>query len=143
VSFLSLTLSVCLPFRPLFRLSFFPYSLHSVCGRVHNTEIYSLYLRPHDPPCRQRVGCSTIKRTGRLGGGFVALRLISLNHASTRKELSHAHTWEWTGAVSPVTIARHPPSRTRHLAVARHVASPKPLNGFRLNFVFSVCTKSC
>jgi hypothetical protein len=30
-----------------------------------------------------------------------ALRLISLNRASTRKELSHAHTWEGTGALSP------------------------------------------
>ena len=63
------------------------------------------------------VGSSTSQADRPVGRGSVALRLISLNHATTRKELSHAHTWEETGAVSPVTAVRQPPTRTRHLAV--------------------------
>ena len=114
LSFLSLTLSGSLTFRPPFRLSFFPSSFHLVCWCVHNA---SPYLRIHDPSGRQTVGSSTSQADNPGGRGSVALRLISLNHATTRKELSHAHTWEETGAVSPVMTERQPPTRTRHLAV--------------------------
>ena len=118
LSFLSSTLSVSLTFRPPLRLSFFPSSFQLVCGWVHNAAIsYTTYLGLHDPSGRQTVGSSTSQADWPVGRGSVALRLISLNHATTRKEFSHAHTWEETGAVSPVTAARQPPTRTRHLAV--------------------------
>ena len=79
------------------------------------------HIRPaydyNDPSGRQTVGSSTSQADRPVGRGSVALRLISLNHSTTRKELSHAHTWEETGAASPVTTARQPQTRTRHLAV--------------------------
>ena len=118
LSFISLT-PVSLAFRPPFRLSFFPSSFHLVCGWMHSAAIsYSPYLRLHDSSGRQTVCSSTSQADRPVGRGSVALQLISLNHATTRKELSHTHTWEETGAVSPVTAVRQPPTRTRHLAVS-------------------------